>query len=290
MRPRVAVAGLLLATLTGCSGGGQEDAAAAPVGSTAAKASTRPGAAPRTAADFLARAERATAGEKGWTFAVRGREALLAQGQENAATYAATVHRTTRSPWALHSTGTTHREGTDSPEEIYVVDGTAYVKEGGTGTWRHGPLTDPEYANKVEDPVAVLDAFRTYTGDDTPGGGVSLVTSGGGVELRVRTAKAALPAVRERGVVRRAVRELAPTLKQLRANGVAAPDARITVESAEESLVLDPSTYRITSHTFRCVFLVPYGGGGIRYSQEVTERNQGAYAGGVALLDGVGRG
>jgi hypothetical protein len=50
------------------------------------------------------------------------------------------------------------------PEEIYVADGTAYVRKG-TAAWEHGPLTDPEFADKVEDPLAALDAFRGY-GDE----------------------------------------------------------------------------------------------------------------------------
>ena len=84
------------------------------------------------------------------------------------------------------------------------------------------------------------------------------------------------------------MRELEPALKQLRAAGVAAPESGITVERAEESLVLDPVTYRITSDVFRCAIRIPYGGQSIRYSQEVTERTKGTFTGTIALPPGVG--
>ncbi|TXS44031.1 hypothetical protein EAO75_29900 [Streptomyces sp. uw30] len=142
------------------------------------------------------------AGHKGWTFTVKGREGLVLRGQENAATYTATVRRTTGDSWALHSTGSALSKGVRKPEEIYVADGTAYVKKG-TVAW----------------------------------------------ELRARTTTAPLTGVRDRGVVQKALRELAPTLRQLRTAGVTAPE--------------------------------------IRYEQDVTERTLGTYVGTVARPEGL---
>ncbi|MFI6013522.1 hypothetical protein ACIBAG_32770 [Streptomyces sp. NPDC051243] len=281
-RTSAALAVLLAAALTGCAESTDEGK---PVDS-AQPSSQSPQAAPavpepRTATEFLARAEEAMDGQKGWTFAVTGREGLVMQGQENAATYTATVRRTTDDPWALHSTGTIVSKGVSKPEEIYVADGTAHVKKG-TAPWQHGPLDDPEFADKVEDPLAALDAFRGY-GDD-----VTLATpEDGRVELRVRTTTAPLTGVRDQAVVQKALRELAPTLRQLRAAGVAAPESGIAVDGVEESLVLDTSTYRVTAHTFTCTFLIPYDGQRIRYEQEVTERTTGTYDGTVEPPDGI---
>ncbi|MFI7411296.1 hypothetical protein ACIBU0_21785 [Streptomyces sp. NPDC049627] len=280
--PLTATAALLLsAALTGCAADdappaepSRPAAAPAPVDSSSAPA-------PETSADFLALAEKAMAAQKGWRFTVKGSEGLVLQGRTSGATYSATVHRTTGASWALHSVGSIRSsKGTTRSEAVYVVDGVGYVKDG-DAAWRHGPLTDPEIADKVEDPMAALDAFADY------GDAVTLTASDRSVELRVRTTSAALPAVRDQGVVRKALRELAPTLEQLRAAGVTAPESGITVERAEETLVLNPSTYRITSHTFRCVLRIPYGTQGIRYAQEVTERTAGPYTGAVALPEGA---
>ncbi|MFF4348153.1 hypothetical protein [Streptomyces sp. NPDC001530] len=227
-------------------------------------------------------------GEKGWTFAVKGSEELVLRGQKSTALYTATVHRTTGESWALHSAGTTYSKGVGRPEEIFVVDGTGYVKEGGPeAAWKHGPLTDPEIADKVEDPVAALNAFQEYATEETTDSAISLIKSGDQVELQVRTSSAALSGVRERAVVKKAVRELKPTLKQLRAAGVTASESQITVENVVESVVLDASTYRINAHIFRCAFLIPYDGRSIRYSQGVTESNQGTFAGTIALPAGA---
>ncbi|MGC9535441.1 hypothetical protein [Streptomyces sp. UG1] len=264
--------------LTGCS---TDHAPPSGPSHPSAAPAAEPEPAPETPADFLALAEAAMAAEDGWRFTVRGSEELLLRGQKSGATYSARVHRTTGDPWALHSTGSIRSsKGVTRSEEIYVVDGTGYVKEG-DAAWRHGPLSDPEIADKVEDPVAALDAFGDY------GDAVSLAVSDRRVELRVRTTPAALTAVRDQAVVRKALRELAPTLEQLRAAGVTAPESGITVERAEESLVLDPSTYQVTSHTFRCVFRIPYGSGAIRYGQDVTERTSGPSGEAVVPPEGV---
>ncbi|MET9969091.1 hypothetical protein ABZZ80_24960 [Streptomyces sp. NPDC006356] len=275
---------LLAAAMTACADSpddGQPVDSAQSTSPSPQAAPAEPAPEPRTAAEFLARAEEAMAGRKGWTFAVKGREGLVLQGQENAATYTATVRRTTGDPWALHSTGATLSKGVSKPEEIYVADGTAHVKKGTAG-WEHGPLTDPEFADKVEDPLAALDAFRGY------GAEVTLATPADRVELRVRTTTAPLPGVRDEAVVKKALRELAPTLRQLRAAGVTAPESEIAVEGVEETLVLDPSTYRITAHTFKSGFRIPYDGQSIRYEQEVTERTEGPYDGTVARPEGIG--
>lgn len=60
------------------------------------------------------------------------------------------------------------------------------------------------------------------------------------------------------------------------------------MESVEESIVLAPSTNRMTAHTFRCAFLIPHGGQDIRYDQLVTERTSGTYRGAIALPEEVG--
>ncbi|MFE0249762.1 hypothetical protein [Streptomyces sp. NPDC059010] len=286
LRVSLPVCLLVSAALTGCAA--DDTRPADPARRAAAESATETSAAPSaepvkptTAADHLALAEKVMATQKGWRFAVRGSENLVLQGRTSGATYSATVRRTTGEPWALHSSGSIRSsKGVTRSEAVYVVDGVGYVKEGDAG-WRHGPLSDPEIAAKVEDPMAALDTFGDY------GDAVSLTTSGPRTELRVRTASAALPAVRDQGVVRKALREFTPTLKQLRAAGVSAPESAITVERAEESLVLDSSTYRVLSHTFRCVLRIPSGTGSIRYGQEVTERTSGPYTGAVVLPEGA---
>lgn len=289
MRRRLAATTAILvsAVLVGCSAAdvppsepSHQDAA--PTGVEPAPTRAEPAPTPETVAEFLTRAKEAMAAEEGWRFTVRGSEELVLQGQKSGAAYSADVYRTTGDPWALHSTGSSRSsKGVTTSEEIYVVDGVGYVKES-DAAWRHGPLSDPEIADKVEDPVAALDAFEDY------GDAVSLTASDRRIELRVRTASGALTAVRDQGVVRKALRELAPTLEQLRAAGVTAPESGITVERAEESLVLDSSTYQVTSHTFRCVLRIPYEGRTIRYGQDVTERTSGPYEEAVVLPDGVG--
>ncbi|WP_405590664.1 hypothetical protein [Streptomyces sp. NBC_01092] len=283
MRRTFAVPAMLLAAaLTGCAGAADEGK---PAGSAQPTAPSRQAAPadpePRTAAEFLARAEEAMAGQKGWTFTVKGREGLVLRGQENAATYTATVRRTTGDAWALHSTGSTLSKGVSKPEEIYVADGTAYVKKG-SDAWEHGAVTDPEFADRVEDPLAALDAFQGYGDNVTP------ARTGRQVELRVRTTAGPLTGVRDQDVVQKAVRELAPTLRQLRAAGIAAPESEIAVGGVEETLVLDAATYRITTHTFKCTFLIPYDGQRIRYEQDLTERTLGTYDGTVAKPEGLG--
>ncbi|GHF61912.1 hypothetical protein [Streptomyces griseosporeus] len=283
MRPRTAaLAPLALLALTGCTGGGGAPASAPTAQGKAPAASAAPG--PRTPEEYLARAKAVLAEEQGWTFAVRGSEALTSPGGSSSASYEATVDRSQLPP-ALHSSGTTHAKGADKPEEVYVVDGTVYVKKGGRDArWKSGPPTDPEMANAVEDPAAALEGYA-----EGASGPLSVTRTGAGVELRAAAGPAALSAVRDRPLVRKAVRELAPALEQLRAAGIAAPDSRIRLESAEEVLTLDPATYRLTAHRFRCVFRIPYGGQEMRYSQEVTSETTGVFMGTIALPPGARR-
>ncbi|GHG89716.1 hypothetical protein GCM10018780_09230 [Streptomyces lanatus] len=265
---------LLAAALTGCADSTDQGKPAGSAQPTTASP------VPRTAADFLARAEEAMAGRKGWTFTVRGREGLVLQGQENAATYTATVRRTTGEAWALHSTGATVSKGVRKPEEIYVAEGTAYVKKGTAG-WEHGPLSDPEFANKVEDPLAALDAFRAY------GNEVTVSTAEGHVELRLRIPSARLSDSRHEPALAKAAREFRPTLDQLRDAGIGASERDIMLNRLEEVLVLDATTFRVTSHRFTFGFLIPYQGQRITYSQEVSEENRGVFEGTIAPPAGV---
>lgn len=131
--------------------------------SASAAASEKAPVSPETPGDFLDLAEKAMAAQHGWTFAVRGKEGLTLQGQQPSnASYTATVRRTS-DPEALQSHGVIiSSKGQRKPEEVFVVGGKGYVKEGDAGTWKHGALSDPVIANKVEDPVAAVQTFRTY--------------------------------------------------------------------------------------------------------------------------------
>lgn len=239
---------------------------------------------PETAGDFLDLAEEAMAGESGWTFAVRGEERLTLQGQENTASFEATLRRS-QNPEALHSEGkVTDEDGASQTEEVYVVRGMAHVKEGDEG-WREGPTSDPEMKNKIEDPVAAVERFRGYLKDG--GDAVALTRTDGTIRLRVGIGSQQLSAVRDRGFVARAVREFEPTADQLRQAGVAVDEAQLTVSGLEETLVLDAERYRITSHRFAFGLLIPYGGDEIAYRQDVREENQGVFDGKIQLPAGV---
>lgn len=245
------------------------------------RATTAPAPKPRTAAQFVARARRALRAEKGWTFALRGSESLVMRGQApSTATYAATVHRTTV-PHALQQTGTiTTAKGVRKSELVYVVGGTGYVNEGDEA-WKKGPLSDPDIANDVEDPVAELDDFAAYAKSAK----VSRTRSGGeGVRLQVTASGWQLSAARTRPALKRAVREIDPALDKLRAAGVTAADGRITLKSSTETWDLDPAHgYRPTAHRYAFTFLVPFQGGDITLSQEVRADNRGVFTAGVSL-------
>jgi hypothetical protein len=253
-----------------------------------AKPSAEAPGAPESPEDYLDLAEKAMAEESVWTFSVTGEEGLTFQGEKNAAAYKATVRRGME-PEALHSQGvSTSSKGTKKDEEIYVVDGTVYLKEG-SAPWKDAPASDPEMQNKVEDPVAVIEEFRAYAqaadGDVTVT--VTVTEADGTVELRVASDKQKLTAVQDPWA-KKAQREFNPTAAQLRKAGVPVNDAQLTLSGLEEVLVLDAKTYRIKSHRFEFGLLIPYGGGqDITFEQDVREENQGTYDGRIELPAGV---
>lgn len=265
--------------LSGCGGGSGTAVPEAAVGTTRRRAS--PSAArPTTPADVLERSQEAMAAGNGWTFAVRGEESLTMPGRTSRATYRATVHRTNR-PEALRSTGTVVSKGASRREDIVVLDGTGHVREGGPGaTWTSGPVSDPDIARKVEDPVAALDTFRTYVRD---GAQVRLRQTGDEMTLRVRLSSGALSDRRDQPALEKAAREFRPTLDQLRAAGITASEEQIALRDFDEVLILDAATFRLRSHRLAFGFLVPYQGRRIAYSQEVREESRGAFGGTVEL-------
>ncbi|WP_030806585.1 hypothetical protein [Streptomyces sp. NRRL F-2799] len=238
---------------------------------------------PKTTGQFVTRAQETMRAEKGWTFALRGSESAVMQGQApSSATYTATVHRTT-APVALQQTGTvTTSKGERKPEAVYVVGGTGYVKEAAEG-WKKGPLAAPDIANKVEDPLADLDAFAEYAKSAT------VSRTGMGVRLRVSASGWQLPAARNCPALKRAVREVEPALAQLRKAGVTATDGHITLKSLSETWNLGgrAQAYRVTSHRYTFAFLVPFHGGNITVSQDVRADSRGVFSGHVALPSGV---
>ncbi|MEU6422846.1 hypothetical protein [Streptomyces spiralis] len=283
-------------TVSGCSAGdgtrkpagrhaSSGAAKARPEPKSASPARTEPAAKPRTAAQFVARARQAMGAEKGWTFALSGSESVVMRGQApSSATYAATVHRTV-SPDALEQNGTiTTSKGERKAERVYVVGGTGYVKQGAEA-WKKGPLSDPDIADDVEDPMAELAAFAAYTKSAK----VSRAGAGGqDVRLRVTASGWQLSAARDRPALKKAVREAEPTLAQLRKAGVSATDGQITLKSFDETWDLDAAHgYRLISHRYAFTFLVPFQGGDITLSQEVRAGNRGVFTGNVALPNGV---
>jgi hypothetical protein len=278
------LAAVLTVALCGC---GVHDEPVKPAGKSATPAAKHaPSAAapdPQTPADFLALARKAMAKEPGWTFAVTGKEGVTLQGQGSNASFRGTLQHT-RKPQALHSKGATLAKGTTKSEEIYVLDGTAYLKEG-NGAWKKKPASDPEIRNKVEDPLTALDRFGAYlkaSEDDVT------VTKGAGiVTLQVGVDTTKLTDVRDRGFVQKAMQEFDSTAKQLRKAGVAVQDSRLSFSSLKETLVLDSATYRVESHRFRFQLRVPYQGKDIFYGQDVREENKGAFDREVKLPAGL---
>lgn len=273
----------LALSMAGCSSEVEPAKSVGADGSTSPEVKKSEPAKPVTAEDFLDRAEEAMAAEGGWTFAVKGAENLVFQGRASTASYQATIRRT-QDPAAIHSSGSVVSKGKRKPEEIFVIDGTEYVNEG-RGSWKHGPVSDPDMKNKVEDPVAAIAEFRKYvqeSGDD-----VTLTKEGGKVRLQVRSGSQKLSEVRDRAFVQKAIRELNPTLKQLQKAGVSATEDQLTLSRLEETLTLDRETYRVESHRFRFGFLIPYGGQDITFGQDVNEENRGVFVGVIELPAGV---
>ncbi|WP_329124661.1 hypothetical protein [Streptomyces sp. NBC_01465] len=190
----------------------------------------------------------------------------------------------TQEPLALHASGATLSKGRSKPEQIYAIGGEVYVRAG-SAAWKRGPASDPEMQNKVEDLVAATAEFVQYADQDAHA--VQLTKSAGTVQLRVHVASQKLSAVRDRPYVKKAVRELRPILEQLRNAGVAAAENQLTLDRLEETLVLNPTTYRVISHRFRFTFLIPYNGRSITYSQDVTEGSLETFSGEIALPAGA---
>ncbi|MGW6748321.1 hypothetical protein [Streptomyces sp. NPDC055006] len=241
--------------------------------------------APTTPADFLDLADKAMAAEPGWTFAVKGDEDLTFQGQESGATYEATVSRTGE-PEALRSQGViTSSKGVRKAEKVFVVGGSTYVKEG-TAAWKKGASTDPAMENKVEDPVAAIDAYRGYLKAGNKD--VAAVKKGDTAELQVKLQRSRLKDIQDRAYVKTAVRELEPVLTQLQGAGVATGKSQITLARLNETLALDARTGRIKAHRLGFTFLIPHNGGYITYRQDVSEVNHGVFKGSISLPVGVG--
>lgn len=213
----------------------------------------------------------------------QGEEDLTAQGQTNAASYRATVQLTQR-PETLHSQGVSVSKGKDRSEEIFVTGNTAYLKETGQ-SWQHGPVSEPEMQSKVEDPLAGLEAFRTYLRD--PAVGVTLTRSACEVELRVRASSKKFSAVWNQGFMEKVRAELDSTMKQLEKAGVPVNEQQFTLSSLQETLTLDSVTHRIVSHRFQFGVVIPYGQQGITYSQDVQEDARGVFGGDIRPPAGV---
>lgn len=289
MRTRLRYAVLVLAlavSSAACAGKAQRADPVKPAGTDtfATPVSTpKPTPEPRTPGEFLDSAQKAMAGQNGWTFAVRGKEDLTAQGQTNAASYRATVQLTQR-PETLHSQGVSVSKGKDRSEEIFVTGNTAYLKETGQ-SWQHGPVSEPEMQSKVEDPLAGLEAFRTYLRD--PAVGVTLTRSACEVELRVRASSKKFSAVWNQGFMEKVRAELDSTMKQLEKAGVPVNEQQLTLSSLQDTLTLDSVTHRIVSHRFQFRVVIPYGQQGITYSQDVQEDARGVFGGDIRPPAGV---
>ncbi|GAA2499204.1 hypothetical protein GCM10010406_39680 [Streptomyces thermolineatus] len=291
MRTRFGHAALVLLLSLSPAACGAEDGPVEPAGAgapaDAAPESAKPTRSPKppkSPEDFLDLAEKAMAAEEAWTFSVEGRESLTFQGRRSGADYRATVRRAME-PEALHSKGvSTSSKGSVKNEELYVLDGTAYLKEGGAA-WKSAPASDPGMQNKAEDLVAAVEEFRAYA--RTAGDDVTLTAADGTVRLRVGSGRQALTAVRDRPWVKKAVREFESTARQLRDAGIPADDARLTLSGLEEVLVLDARTYRVESHRFEFGLLLPHGGRDIVYELDVRQENRGVFDGTVELPAGV---
>jgi hypothetical protein len=133
--------------------------------------------------------------------------------------------------------------------------------------------------------VDALEAFESYAKRGE--GAVEVVKTNDGVRLQLHAPPRRLVEVRDHPGLDKAVRELEPTLAQLRKSGATAGDSQITLNRLDEVLVLDAKTFRVTSHRFECSFLIPYQGQSITYSQDVKEENRGVFDGDIRLPAGV---
>jgi hypothetical protein len=237
----------------------------------------------QTPEDHLDLAEKAMAAGPGWRFRVNGLEKLTqAAGQQNEAIYSGTVERT-QNPMALHvrgnvATGNGTRTESAREEELFVVDDTAYLSRAGSAEWKQVSATDPEIANKVEDPVAALADFRGYM-KRANGVDVTLTKSAYGRQVRLRAdvTSRRLADAPDRPWAARAQRGVEPALDRLRKAGVRVSEDRLTLVSLHEELVLDSATHRIVMHWFRFTVRMPSDSDDITYTQEVKETNQGEF-------------
>jgi hypothetical protein len=236
---------------------------------------------PQTPEAHLDLAEEAMAAGPGWKFQVRGVEKLTLRGQQNEAIYSGVLERT-QNPMALHGLGTvTTGAGAGQRthgEELFVLDDTGYLNSERSGEWKEAPATDPEMANKVEDPVAALADFRGYMQRAT-GVEVTLMKSayGNQITLKADVTSRKLGGVRDRPWAAKAQREVEPTLDRLREAGIRVSHAQLTLVRLEEELVLDSATHRVLTHWFRFTVRMPYGSDDITYTQEVKETNRGEF-------------
>ncbi|MFI7020789.1 hypothetical protein [Streptomyces sp. NPDC050164] len=236
---------------------------------------------PQTPEAHLDLAEEAMAAGPGWKFQVRGVEKLTLRGRQNEAIYSGVLERT-QNPMALHGLGTvTTGAGAGQRthgEELFVLDDTGYLNSERSGEWKEAPATDPEMANKVEDPVAALADFRGYMQRAT-GVDVTLMKSayGNQITLKADVTSRKLGGVRDRPWAAKAQREVEPTLDRLREAGIRVSHAQLTLVRLEEELVLDSATHRVLTHWFRFTVRMPYGSDDITYTQEVKETNRGEF-------------
>ncbi|MER7174566.1 hypothetical protein [Streptomyces mesophilus] len=290
----VAVAAVVVVGGGGVSGCAEEGATAG----SAVEASGAPGSSvapkvPKTAGEFLARAREAMAAEPGWTFTVNGTESLALSGSDepNRASYTA-EGRWTGAPQVLRADGTiTSGEGGEGGElrvQSYVVDGTGHFREG-VKAWEKGPVTEPENAAKVEDPMAQVASFEEYVSSpaDPEADEVRVVTRGDEVRLQVEFGQQSLAGRAKSPALDKAGLEFDPTLAQLKEQGVAAAPDDIVLRDLDEQLVLDARTYQVKSHWIAFSFVLPYQGRQITYTQEVRQEIGGTFAGAIELPAGV---
>lgn len=232
---------------------------------------------PQTPEDHLDLAEKAMAAGPGWRFKVRGQEKLTLRGQQSEAIYSAMVERT-QDPMALHALGNVATGKDTRGEELFVLGDTGYLSMERSAEWKQAPATDPEMANKVEDPVAALADFRDYTKKST-GVDITLTKSAYGqqVGLKADVTSRKLVDVRDRPWAAKALREVEPTLDQLREARIRVSEDQLTLVSLEEELTLDSATHQILTHWFRFTVRMPDGSDDITYTQEVKETIRGEF-------------
>lgn len=281
----VAVVALGTGTVSGCAEeGGSARAAAESVSqeSGAPKASG-------TAEGFLVAAREAMAAEPGWNFTVQGKESLetLGAGRPKTATYTAEGRWTSR-PHVVETDGTIAGGDGKRPVRSYVVDGIGYFREG-DGAWEKRSVAKPETAARIEDPMTEVASFKEYVASpaDPETDQVRVVRDGDEVRLRVKFGHQALADRNKSRALDKAGREFAPTLAQLREQGVKVQADDIILRHFDEQLVLDAKTHHVRAHTLTFSFALPYQGSEITYTQEVRQVVDAPFGGTIELPDSV---